>query len=181
MTDYTPPRQPRVPPAGYQQPSAMPWITHFDPDPTARGSSFVRGVLGGIIVCLLLGSAGWFTVHPYIWPNSSIPFSSPLGPLGSHPAASSPVASQPVLPTSDLPNDVNTTDPVAPGQGQSAASQEAPLPASPNLQASPIADTSAVEPRAAVAPEASASSQSSSPKASIAEHEKAVLTDFDCR
>jgi len=177
----TPPGQPWVPPAAYEQPIAMPWITHFDPDPTARGSSFVRGVLGGIIVCLLLGSAGWFTVRPYIWPKSSIPFSSPLG---SHPAASSPVASQPVLPTSDLPNDVNTTDPVAPGQGQSAASQEAPLPASPNLQASPIAqanpntqphpgtesaDTSAVEPKAAAAPEASASSQSSSPKAPIAE------------
>ena len=87
MTDYprpsagvaTPPRQPWVPPAAYQQPSAMPWITHFDPDPPARGSSFVRGVLGGIIVCLLLGSAGWFAVRPYIWPNSSIPFSSPLG------------------------------------------------------------------------------------------------------
>ena len=175
----TPPRQPWVPPP-YQQPSAMPWITHFDPDPPARGSSFVRGVVGGIIVCLALGSAGWFAVRPYIWPNSSIPFSSPLG---SHPVASSP-ASQPVLPTSDLPNDVNRMNPVPPGHGRFAASQEAPLPASPNLQASPIAqanpntqphpgtesaDTSAVEPKAAAAPEASASSQISSPKAPITE------------
>jgi hypothetical protein len=182
MTDYprpsagvaTPPRQPWMPPAAYQQPIAMPWITHFDPDPPARGSSFVRGVLGGIIVCLLLGSAGWFAVRPYIWPNSSIPFSSLLGshPAASSPAASSPVASQPVLPTSDLPNDVNTTNPVPPRQGQSAAKPARSHKLNPNTQPHPdteSADTSGVKPKAAAAPEASASSQSSSPKAPIAE------------
>jgi hypothetical protein len=177
----TPPRQSFVPPATYQQPIVMPWITHFDPDPPARRSSFVRGVPGGIIVCLLLGSAGWFAVRPYIWPNSSIPFSSPLG---SHRAASSPVASRPVLPTSDLPNDVNTTNPVPPGPGQPAPNLQArPIAqANPNTQPHPgteSADTSTVQPQAAAAPEVSASSQSSSPKAPIAELAPAGTKSFE--
>ena len=84
--------QPWVRPAGgqqQQQPSPMPWITHFDPDPPARSLSFVRGVVGGIILCGLLGSAAWFGLRQHVWQNSPISISSPLAsnPVGSNPLA----------------------------------------------------------------------------------------------
>jgi PilZ domain len=138
----TPFPQPWVRPGGDQQPSAMPWITHFDPDPPARSSIFVRGVVGGIILCALLGSAAWFGLRQHVWQNSPISISSPLAsdPVTSSPVPGGPLASQPALPPADV------TDP---GTGS--------------------ANSYAVEPKSAAAPPASASPQRPSPQAPSAE------------
>ena len=178
--------QPWMSPVGNQQPTAMPWITHFDPDPPGQRSSiFVRGVLGGIIFCVLLGSAAWFGLRHYGSQNGAIPF---IGPLASQPVAPSPVASglpapQHGLAPADLTSngkasDVNAANSQQPEQARSAALQEASPSARPNvqpnrnLQPDPdagSADTSAAEPKAAPAPAGSASSQKPSPQPPIAE------------
>lgn len=181
----TPARQPWVPPGAYQQPDAMPWITHFDPDPPARGSSFVRGVVGGVLLCALLGFAAWFGLRQRLWQNSPISISNPLG---SNTAASSPLAAHQALPPTDRSADVNAaTDVKAPNspqpeQAQSASSREASPAAPPNLQANPnvrprpdtgLADASASEPKAAMAPRGS-ESQTPSPQAPIADRAPAT-------
>ena len=117
--DALPPRQPWVPPATYQQPDAMPWITHFDPDPPASRSLFVRGLLGGIIICVVLGFVAWFGLPHNLWQNISIPLlhrdvSAPAAP------ATSPSADLPKDPASD----VSTTN-----SRPSEQSQPAPSPA----------------------------------------------------
>jgi hypothetical protein len=84
-------------------PNAMPWITHFDPDPPARDSAFFRGILGGISICALLAFVAWFGVRHYGWQNPLTSFASYRnsgvadGDLPS-PVASSPLASSPVTP-----------------------------------------------------------------------------------
>jgi hypothetical protein len=148
----TPFPQPWVRPGGDQQPSAMPWITHFDPDPPPRGSIFVRGVVGGIVLCALLGSAAWFGLRQHIWQNIPISISNPFAsdPVTSSPVPSGPLASQPALPPADV-TDGNTANSRQPDPDKESA------------------DSSSAEPRAATAPVASASPQRPSPQASNAE------------
>lgn len=96
----TPPRQPWNPSAVYQQPgTSMPWITHFDPDPPA-GRPFVRGVLGGIIVCLMLGAAGWYAAQHYGPASGPFTFNNPFTFHRNVPA---PITSQPASPSADSP------------------------------------------------------------------------------
>ena len=130
----TSPAQPWVPRAAYQQPSPMPWITHFDPDPPRGRWAFVRGVLGGVIICLLLAGAGWFAAGRYAGIGGAFPFSNPFA---SHPVASGPVAPRPDLPSADVPDVTNDSDPansLPSQQSQPAASRESPSPASPDVQ-----------------------------------------------
>jgi PilZ domain len=133
--------QPGVKPARIQQPTAMPWITHFDPDPPVRGSSFVRGMLAGFLLCALLGSAAWFARSYYGWMNSPVHFNIPLAP---NPVTPSPVASQPDLPSApsaELPNSAGTSNPTAPAEGESAA-QAVPSPATPDTRSNPTTQLS---------------------------------------
>lgn len=148
----TPFPQPWVRPVGDQQPSAMPWITHFDPDPPQRSSIFVRGVVGGIILCALLGSAAWFGLRQHFWQNSPISISSPLAsdPVASNPVPSDPLVSPQALPPADV-TDGNTANSRQPDPDTGSA------------------DSSAAEPKAATAPAASASPQRPSPQAPSAE------------
>jgi len=173
--------QPWSKPGETRQPTAlhptMPWITHFDPDPPVRGSSFLRGVLGGFLLCAVFGSAAWFAVRHYGWQISPVRFGTPLA---LNPLAPSPLASHPDLPSSpsaELPNSVGTSTPEEPEEGQSAA-QAIPPPASPNARSDPYTqlntgaeatDNSAAGPKSAVPPEASASPRSPSPQAPIVE------------
>jgi len=76
-------------------PPAMPWIAHFDPDPPPRGTSFVRGLLGGFVLCTLLGFAAWVALQRYGWPDGQ---SLPQSPTVSHSLPSNPAASDPELP-----------------------------------------------------------------------------------
>ena len=123
----------RPQPGDSQQANAMPWITHFDPDPPAREGSFLRGVLSGFLLCALLGSAAWFGFLHHFLPN----------PFGN-PQAQNLVASSPVVPhddsaTSDLPPDESTVNSLSADQGQLAAPPQAPAsPETASLQA-PIA------------------------------------------
>jgi hypothetical protein len=103
----------------------MPWITHFDPDPPAGKSVFVRGVLGGIVICVLLGFVAWFGLPHNLWQNISIPI---LHRDVSTPAVSTPTAPANV-PSADIPKDpaseVNTTYSLPSEQSQPAPSQAA--------------------------------------------------------
>ncbi len=166
-------QQPWVRPDDSQQPNAMPWITHFDPDPPAREGSFLRGVLGGFLICALLGSAAWFGFRHHVLPNVSNPFGNSQ--------AANPVASSPVVPhddpaTSDLPPDASTANSLPADQGQPAAPQEtspsiAPsVPPDPTMQArSNTVSPVPLAPRVAPAPQASTSAQTSSQQAPIAQ------------
>jgi hypothetical protein len=129
-----PPGQPWVPPAAYQQPDAMPWITHFDPDPPASRSLFVRGLLGGIIICVVLGFVAWFGLPHNLWQNISIPL---LHRDVSAPAASSPAVPA-TSPSADLPkdpaSDVSTTNSRPSEQSQAAPSPAASSSAGADMQ-----------------------------------------------
>jgi PilZ domain-containing protein len=128
------------PPAAYPQPGSMPpaapmpWITHFDPDPPAGRWVFVRGVLGGVIICLLLAGAGWFAAGHYAGNDGAFPFSNPFA---SHPVVSNPVAPRPYLPSGDLPdvkNDVNPANSLPSDQSEPAPSQQSSSSAKPSAQ-----------------------------------------------
>ena len=84
------------------QPSTMPWITHFDPDPPAR-SAFARGLIGGVIVCLMLAPLAWLGLRRYVWHNGSISLANPAvsSPISASPAPAEPNAG---LPAPDVPN-----------------------------------------------------------------------------
>jgi hypothetical protein len=97
-----------VPPA-YHQPPEMPWITHFEPDPPARGP-FFRGLLGGIVICLMLAPIGWFTFRHYV-------SQADLAPLGT-----ATPANQPLSPAASAPSP-DVSDPLS--SGGSLPSQEA--------------------------------------------------------
>jgi TPR repeat protein len=86
----------------------MPWITHFDPDPPRGSWAFVRGVLGGVIICLLLAGAGWFAAVHYAANGSAFPFSNPFA---SHPVASSPAAPRLDSPSGDVRDVTNNSNP----------------------------------------------------------------------
>ena len=171
-------QQPWAKPDDSQQPNAMPWITHFDPDPPAREGSFLRGVLGGFLVCALLGSAAWFGFRHYVSPNGLNPFGNRL--------AQNPVVSSPIVPhddpaTSDQPPNAGTANSLAANQGQFAAPQPTSPSTAPNLQPNPNtqARSNTVSPAplapkaapqgAAPTPQASASAQTSSQQAPIAQ------------
>ena len=99
------PRGSALPPYGFVppgQPSTMPWITHFDPDPPERRSAFARGLIAAVIVCVLLAPVVWFGLHRYVWRSNSL---SPANSGASNPisAPSDAAATNPVLPAPDLP------------------------------------------------------------------------------
>lgn len=174
-----PPGQPWVPPATYQQPGAMPWITHFDPDPPASRSLFVRGLLGGIIICVVLGFVAWFGLPHNLWQNISIPL---LHRDVSAPAASSPAAPA-TSPSADLPkdpaSDVSTANSRPSEQSQPAPSPAASSSAGADIQANsqPNPNPSGPQPQshhtadstATVAPEAPAAPASAPPQTTVAQ------------
>ncbi|HLH41569.1 MAG TPA: PilZ domain-containing protein [Bryobacteraceae bacterium] len=134
-------------PAPMLQPAgAMPWITHFDPDPPARDSAFFRGILGGIVISALLGCAGWFAMRHYGWQNSLASFgnfgnsgvadrdlSSPPAPAPA-PASSTPLPSAPAVSSSfgapsatEAPNAASTAaSSVTPAQTPAQATASTP-------------------------------------------------------
>jgi hypothetical protein len=132
----TPPStaHPWVPPAAYQRPSPMPWITHFDPDPPRGRWAFVRGVLGGVIICLLLAGAGWFAAGHYAGNGGAFPFNNPFT---SHPVASRPAAPPLDSPLADFPDATNNPNPATSlpsQQSQPAPSWESSSQASRDVQ-----------------------------------------------
>jgi len=164
-------QQPWAKPDDSQQPNAMPWITHFDPDPPAREGSFLRGVLGGFLICALLGSAAWFGFRHYISPNGLNPFGNWLA---QNPVVSSPVAPHDGPATSDLPPDASTANSLPADQGQLAAPQPTSPSTAPSAQPNPItqarSDTPSpapIAPKAAPAPQASTPAQTSLQQAPI--------------
>ena len=118
-----PPRQPWVPPATYQQPDAMPWITHFDPDPPASRSLFVRGLLGGIIICVVLGFVPGSVCLTICGKTSRFHSCTGTFLLPLHPSR---CAGHP--PSADLPKDP-ASDVSATNSRPSERSQPAPSPA----------------------------------------------------
>ena len=168
----------RPQPGDSQQTNAMPWITHFDPDPPVREASFVRGVLGGLLICALLGSAAWLGLRHYGLPNGFNPFGNTQAP--------NPVVSSPGLPhddpaTSDLPPDASTANSLPADQGQLPAPQATSPSIAPSAQPNSItqAHSNTVSPdpfapkaapqAAATAPHSPASSQTASPQVPIAQ------------
>src|SRR5437588_166491 len=131
----TPPSsaQPWMPPAAYQRPSPMPWITHFDPDPPRGRWASIRGVLGGVIIFLLLAGAGWLAAGHYAGNGGVFPLRNPFA---AHPVASGPAAPRAELPSADVPDVTNTLNPansVPSDQSQPVASQGSSLPAKPDV------------------------------------------------
>jgi hypothetical protein len=185
----TSPAPPRVPPAAYQQPSPMPWITHFDPDPPAGRWAFVRGVLGGVIICLLLAGAGWYAAGHYAGNGGAFPFSNPFA---SHPVVSNPVAPRPDLP-SDLPdvkNDLNPANSLPSGQSQPAPSQQSSSSAKPsalpdtqsNFNPRPISNPDShptQDSPATPSPEAKSAQASTLPQSAVAQAPAAGATPAD--
>jgi hypothetical protein len=180
--EAAPPAQPWAPPAAYQQPIAMPpmapmpWITHFDPDPPRGSWVFIRGVLGGVIICLILAGAGWFAASHYPGNEGAFQFKSPFG---SHPAPSNPVVPRPDLPSADVPdvtNDSNSAKSLPPDQSQPAPSQQSSsstppgtqpesqsnlnAPSIPNRESHPAPDSTATAPAQSKDAQAATSTQS---------------------
>ena len=167
------PRQPAAIPAPIPTAAspAMPWITHFDPDPPAREWSFVRGVLGGVLLCAVLGLGALLALRYGGWPNVSLPFN---GPVVTDPAR--PLASNAPLPPAGLRAEVNKAN----SQGQQAppaTSQQAQppltsgLPPNANMQRLPDtqpASSSASASGGSAVPEVSASPQTPQAQDSIA-------------
>ena len=126
----TPPQQSWEPPAAYQQPNAVPCITHFDHDSHVRaGSTFIRGLIGWIILFVILGTAAWFVLG-----NNSVWQSSPV--LSDRPVASSPLAINPAVPPSPSakpPSPLDTGNPLSPEQAQSAPAPQSLAPANPDV------------------------------------------------
>ena len=123
------------------QPSTMPWITHFDPDPPQRRSAFVRGLIAAVIVCLLLAPVAWFGLRHYVWQNGSL---SPANSVASNPipAPSDAAATTPVLPAPDLPTPADANSSAGNPVDTKSASAANPTP-SPE-QGSSVQATSAV-------------------------------------
>jgi PilZ domain-containing protein len=106
-------------------PPAMPWIAHFDPDPPARGTSFVRGLLGGFVLCVLLGFAIWVAFQRYGWPDLQSPLQSPTV---SHSVPSNSAASDPQLPAPAPYADSNTAQIGARAEGAPSFTPNASVP-----------------------------------------------------
>jgi len=178
-----------TPPHGFAlpgQPNTMPWITHFDPDPSER-SAFTRGLIGGVIVCLLLASLAWFGLRRYVGPVSSLWSANPsLSNPASAESSSAPANS--ALPAPDLPAsaDANSaapnpsvanppaTNPVDTKSVTAANTAKAPSDGSaPNSSANPPTATAAQsspaaasETKPAAKPEATRPADSERPEAS---------------
>ena len=157
------------PQAMAQQPSAMPWITHFDPYPPARDSAFFRGVLGGIAICALFAFAAWFAMRYYGWQNPL----ALLGSFGNSGVANRDLSGAPA-PTPLAPN------PVTPAPAESNPS--APLPAAqapsegnPN-SASVTGRRSPPVPADSTAPVSEAPSPETVPAATAAEKPQSAVT-----
>ena len=155
------PEQNAIPPAmTAAMPPAMPWIAHFDPDPPARQSIFLRGVVGGFLIFALVGGVGWFALRNYAGPDGAIRFNLPLG---SRADSTGPLATQPdrsAQPSGELPTAPGGSGltPAPPAKAPSASTTVEP-PASGNAGASPTAklDTGAPAPLGSIAQPDSAS------------------------
>lgn len=171
------PRGSTLPPHGFVlpgQPSTMPWITHFDPDPPEQKSAFARGLIAAVVICVLLAPVVWFVLHRYIWQSSSQPANTVVSsPISGQPNSTSPDSA---LPAPDLPapsdansaatNPVDTksataANPVPAGQSQSAQASAVPAPksaANPEAaDATQSAQAAPAEAKPATKPEAAAS------------------------
>jgi PilZ domain-containing protein len=160
-----------------QPPDAMPWITHFDPDPPRRDGSFLRGVLGGVLLCALLGWGAWFAMRHHLLPDTFIEFSNPQT---SNPAASSPTQPRADSLPSELPGNLSKANSLSPGQEQQeqSAPSPSPQPSSPpanqalesNPSVQPRSDSAPADPfppKATPAPQTSARQLAPTPQAAI--------------
>ena len=155
------PRGSTLPPHGFVlpgQPSTMPWITHFDPDPPEQKSAFARGLIAAVIVCVLLAPVVWFGLHRYVWHGSSV---GPANSVASNPVSAPPdaAATNSALPTPDLPNPADANSAAATPVDTKSATAANPAPAteqSPSTQAPSAVPT----PKAAANPAANSVAQS---------------------
>ena len=155
------PKGSTLPPYGFVlpgQPSNMPWITHFDPDPPEQKSAFARGLIAAVIVCVLLAPVVWFGLHRYVWHGSSV---GPANSVASNaiPASSDAAATNPALPAPDLANPADANSAAANPVDDTSATAANPAPAteqSPSTQAS----SAAPAPKAAANPSANSVTQS---------------------
>jgi hypothetical protein len=170
-----------MPSQSTSMPGAMPWITHFDPDPPPRGSTFLRGVLGGIILCALLASAAWFGMRHYGWQNGLISFSNstPASPV-TPPVTSTPIQPSPAssFPSTDGTNGSTANAVSAPEQPEPTSvprAQIAPHASTPNWQAGsnvrPAGDGETPLPTPAQTKPATTPGTSDSPEASTPQAE----------
>ncbi len=155
------PRGSTLPPSGFVlsgQPSNMPWITHFDPDPPEQKSAFARGLIAAVIVCLLLAPVVWFGLHRYVWHGSSL---GPANSVASNPisVSSDVAATNPVSPAPDVANPPDANSAAA--NPADTTSLTAGSPAPPTEQSPSTQAPSAVPaPKAAANPAANSAAQS---------------------
>lgn len=166
-------------------PPAMPWITHFDPDPPAQDTSFARGLLGGFLLCAMLGFAAWVALDRYGWPKAPSLSGGP-SPTVSDPASSNRASEPalPALPSAQIPTSgTNQSETRLPGSeavsslvpNSSSAPNEAATPnASLNLSTpankdAAAPDASAAQSKSAVAPQVAPQARTPSSQAPVAE------------
>ncbi len=169
------PRGSTLPPHGFVlpgQPSTMPWITHFDPDPPEQRSGFARGVIAAVIICVLLAPVVWFGLHRYVWHSSSL---WPANSVASNsiPAAPDAAVANPVSPAPDLatpanPADANSAAANPPDTKADTKSATAANPA-PAPEQSPLTPAPSVAPAPKPTPNPPANSAAQSAQASSAD------------
>lgn len=147
------------PPYGFVPPgtpSAMPWITHFDPDPPEGRSAFARGLIAVVVACVLLSPVAWIALHRYgvlrgpLWPLSSVasnptsvpPDAAATNPVSPAPDAANPLDANSAAPNSAAPNSA-TPNPV------DAKSATAAIPSPPEPSASSPVPSAAPTPKPA--------------------------------
>lgn len=151
-----------LPPHGFVlpgQPSTMPWITHFDPDPPEQKSAFARGLIAAVVICVLLAPVVWFGLHRYVWHSSSL---WPVNSVASNPVSTPPDAAptNAALPAPDLPTQANPADANSAAANPSAGnpidtkSATAANPAEPEQSPSTQAPSAAPAPKSAANPAA---------------------------
>jgi hypothetical protein len=130
-------------------------------------------VLGGVLLCALLGAAVWFGFHHHVLPNGFNPFGNAQTP---NPVASSPVVPHSDSAPSDLPPDASTANSLPADEGPLTAPQATSPSIAPSAQPSPITQAHSntvlpdpFAPKAAPQAAASASQAPASPQAPIAQ------------
>ncbi len=149
-----------LPPHGFVlpgQPSNMPWITHFDPDPPKQKSAFARGLIAAVIVCVLLAPVVWFGLHRYVWHSSSL---WPTNSVASNSISAPPdaAATNPAPPAPDLPASADANSAAANPVDNTSATAANPAPPEPNPSAQ--APSAAPAPKPAANPAANSVAQS---------------------
>ena len=139
------------------QPSNMPWITHFDPDPPKQKSAFARGLIAAVIVCVLLAPAVWFGLHRYVWHSSSL---WPVTSVASNPTSAPPdvASTNPVSPAPDVANPADANSAAANPADTKSVTAGNPAPPEPNPSAQ--APSAVPTPKPAANPAANSVAQS---------------------